>query len=90
VSIDEGKYFILSRPWSAEGGVTIPAGTAIWVTPDKERELRDAGFIDEPVDQSGDVPSPSYGEPPISASPPGYDPEFLDVHETGPTYPMPS
>lgn len=90
MSIDEGKYFILSRTWSAEGGVAVPAGTAIWVTPDKERELRDAGFIDEPVDQPGDVPSSPYGGPPVSASPPGDDPEFLDAHQTGPTYPMPS
>jgi hypothetical protein len=81
VSIDEGKYFILRRPWSEEDGVTIPAGTAIWVTPDKERELREAGFIDEPVEAPGEAPSPP---PPISSPPPEYDPEFFDVHGTGP------
>jgi hypothetical protein len=102
VSIGEGKYFILSRPWSTEDGVTVPAGTSILVTPDKERELRDAGFIGEPAGQPGDVPPPPYPGPPPDPGPPPYpgppvtfsppedDPEFLDVHETGPTYPMPT
>jgi hypothetical protein len=88
VSIYEGKYFILARPWSTEDGVTIPEGTAIWVTPDKETELREAGFITEPVDQPGNEP-PSPYEPPISTPPPEVDPDFFDVHGKGWTYEPP-
>lgn len=88
MSIGEGKYFILSRPLSTEDGVTIPAGAGIWVTPDKERELREGGFIDEPADQPAVEPSSPYG-PPVSTPPPEYDPDFFDVHRTGPTYPPP-
>ena len=89
MGIGEGNYVVLSRPWSRDDGVTIPAGTGIWVTADKERELRDAGFIDKPADQPGEESaSPGWG-PPLSAPPRQDDPDFFDVHNTGPTYPPP-
>jgi hypothetical protein len=89
VSIGEGKYLVLARPWSGEEGVTIPAGTAIWVTPDKERELREGGFITEPADQPGEEPPSFFEGVPTTGGPPEDDPEFLDVHDTVPTYLMP-
>ena len=68
------QLVILSRAWSMKEGVTIPAGTQIWVTKEQEQELREAGFLEDWVSEG----------PGATGGPGEDDEEFLDVHHDDP------
>ena len=82
MSDNEGETVRLSRSWRTKDGVTIPAGTEIWVTEEQKRELREDGFLEkESVRGYGSV-EPNGNS--LSAGPNEPDDEFLDVHRDNP------
>lgn len=80
MSDNKGQPVVLSRSWSREDGVTIPAGTEIWVTEEKERELREAGLVQENPTVIGEYVTGIAS----TGGPPEPDEEFFDVHRDNP------
>jgi hypothetical protein len=86
VSDNEGVLVRLSRSWRTRDGVTIPAGTEIWVTDERERELREGDYLadlntaDVPITLGPEEDDEMF----VSYGPEEPDEDFLDVRGDDP------